>query len=72
MGEEWIHVYVWLNPFAVHLKLSQLVNWLYSNGKEKVRKIIIGMIASPQKKTCGKTESQSHSVVSDSLQPHGL
>ena len=21
--EEWIHVYVWLNPFAVHLKLSQ-------------------------------------------------
>ena len=22
-GEEWIHVYVWLRPFAVHLKLSQ-------------------------------------------------
>ena len=22
-GEEWIHVYVWLNPFAVYLKLSQ-------------------------------------------------
>ena len=22
-GEEWIHVKVWLNPFAVHLKLSQ-------------------------------------------------
>ena len=22
-GEEWIHVYVWLSPFAVHLKLSQ-------------------------------------------------
>ena len=21
---EWIHVYVWLNPFAGHLKLSQL------------------------------------------------
>ena len=21
--EEWIHVYVWLSPFAVHLKLSQ-------------------------------------------------
>ena len=20
-GEEWIHVYVWLSPFAVHLKL---------------------------------------------------
>ena len=23
-GGEWIHVYVWLNPFALHLKLSQL------------------------------------------------
>ena len=22
-GGEWMHVYVWLNPFAVHLKLSQ-------------------------------------------------
>ena len=22
-GEEWIHVCVWLSPFAVHLKLSQ-------------------------------------------------
>ena len=22
-GEEWIHVYMWLSPFAVHLKLSQ-------------------------------------------------
>ena len=22
-GEEWIHVYVWLSPFPVHLKLSQ-------------------------------------------------
>ena len=22
-GREWIHVYVWLSPFAVHLKLSQ-------------------------------------------------
>ena len=22
-GGEWIHVYVWLGPFAVHLKLSQ-------------------------------------------------
>ena len=22
-GEEWIHGYVWLSPFAVHLKLSQ-------------------------------------------------
>ena len=23
LGREWIHVYVWLSPFAVHLKLSQ-------------------------------------------------
>jgi len=22
-GGEWLHVYVWLSPFAVHLKLSQ-------------------------------------------------
>ena len=22
-GGEWIHVYMWLSPFAVHLKLSQ-------------------------------------------------
>ena len=22
-GREWIHVYVWVNPFAVHLKVSQ-------------------------------------------------
>lgn len=22
-GEKWIHVYVWLRPFTVHLKLSQ-------------------------------------------------
>jgi len=22
-GGEWIHEYVWLNPFAIHLKLSQ-------------------------------------------------
>jgi len=23
-GGEWIHVYVWLSPYTVHLKLSQL------------------------------------------------
>ena len=22
-GGEWIHVHIWLSPFAVHLKLSQ-------------------------------------------------
>ena len=25
-GGEWIHVYVWLSPFAVYLKLSHMVN----------------------------------------------
>ena len=24
-GEEWIHVYVWLSPCAVHLKLTSLI-----------------------------------------------
>ena len=24
-GGEWTHVYVWLNPFAVHLKLTTLL-----------------------------------------------
>ena len=33
-GKEWIHIYVWLSPFAVHLKLSNTVNLLYSNIKE--------------------------------------
>ena len=23
LGETWVHIYVWLSPFAVHLKLSQ-------------------------------------------------
>ena len=25
-GGEWIHVYVWLSPFAVHLKLSHCLS----------------------------------------------
>ena len=31
LGGEWIHVYVWLSPFAVHLKLShysQLIDYI--------------------------------------------
>ena len=27
-GGEWIHAYVWLSPFAVYLKLSNIVNCL--------------------------------------------
>ena len=33
-GGEWIRVYLWQSPFAVHLKLTMLsVNWLYPNSK---------------------------------------
>ena len=43
-GEEWIHVYVRLNPFAVYLTLSQLfVNRLYPNTKAKGKKIGVMM-----------------------------
>ena len=33
-GGEWIHAYVWLNPFTVHLKPSQHYNQLNPNTKE--------------------------------------
>ena len=46
-GGEWMHVYGWLSPFGVHLKLPQH-----------------GVLIS--------YESESCSVFSDSLQPHGL
>ena len=26
-GEEWMHVHVWLSPFAVHLKLTLLTGY---------------------------------------------
>ena len=35
---EWIHVYVWLNPFAVHWNHHNIVNLLYSNMKVKISK----------------------------------
>ena len=37
-GEEWIHVSVWLNPFAVHLKLSQHCYSAISQYKIKIFK----------------------------------
>ena len=37
-GGECIHVYVWLSPFAIHLKLSQIVKLLYSNTKKHLKK----------------------------------
>ena len=36
-GEEWIHVHVWLSPFAAPPKTTPvLLNQLYSNKKQKV------------------------------------
>ena len=41
LGGEWIHVYVWLSPFAVYLKLPQhFVNWLYPNIKSFLKRNI--------------------------------
>ena len=34
-GGEWIHVYVWLSPSAVHWNYNNIVNWLYSNEVKK-------------------------------------
>ena len=34
-GEEWIHIYVWLSPFAIHLKLSQHCESVIQNKKFK-------------------------------------
>ena len=38
LGGEWIHVYVWLSPLIVQLKLSQncFSNQLYPNTIQKV------------------------------------
>ena len=30
-GGAWIHVYVWLSPFAVHLNYHNILNWLHPN-----------------------------------------
>ena len=40
-GGEWIHVYLWLSPFAVHLKLSQhclLISYIPIQNKYNVLK----------------------------------
>ena len=36
---EWIHVYVWLSPFAVHLRLSQHCYHLFLNTKLKKKNL---------------------------------
>ena len=33
---EWMHVYVWLSSFSVHLKLLRIVSWLCSNINKNV------------------------------------
>ena len=38
-GRGWIHVYVWLSPFAVHLKLSQCCQSATVHIKLKVKKM---------------------------------
>lgn len=38
-GGEWIHAYVWLNPFAVHLNYDNIINQLYPKTKLKVKNI---------------------------------
>ena len=34
LGGEWIHVYVWLSPFAVCLKLSLLISYTLMQKKK--------------------------------------
>ena len=37
-GEFGIHVYIWLSPFPVHLKLHNIINWLDLKTKVKKKK----------------------------------
>ena len=45
-GGEWIHVYVWLSPFPVHLQVSQ--HWLLIRYTPTQNKVLKKKIASPQ------------------------
>ena len=38
VGGEWIHAYVWLSPFAVHLKLSQ--HWQLAILQYKIERLV--------------------------------
>ena len=40
LGEEWIHVYVWLDSYAIYLKISQccLLTGYIQKQKKKVKK----------------------------------
>ena len=37
-GEEWIHVYVWLSPLLSTWNCHNIVNQLYPNTKQKIKK----------------------------------
>ena len=39
LGGEWMHVYIWLSPFAVHLKLPQSCKSAIAQHKIKSKKI---------------------------------
>ena len=50
---EWIHIYVWLSPFAIHLKLSQHCESVIQNKKFK-------KMNKQTKQTTKKTQSLGH------------
>ena len=37
---EWVHVYVWLSPFAVHLKLTLLISYTPISNKKFLKKMV--------------------------------
>ena len=39
LSGEWIHAFVWLSPFPIHLNYHNIVNWLYSNTKQQVKMV---------------------------------
>ena len=53
-GEFGIHVYIWLSPFPVHLKLHNIINWL--DLKTKVKKKKKNKTCLPNKQTHRKRD----------------
>ena len=62
-GGEWIHVYVWLGPFAAHLKLSQhypsavpqyKTKSLFFKKKEKKKSLFFFFLKKENKSKLGK------------------
>ena len=84
-GEEWIHVDVWLSPFLVHLKLSQhclfigyspiqnnCLKFVFKRRNLAVVPALSWVLTYIQCTIIFFFFFESHSVMSDSLQPHGL